>query len=112
MNSKAIVLVLYIFVGLLFIGLSLPMIMRKVPPNPIYGFRVAKTMNNPDIWYKANEYSGWTMLWAGVVTVIGAFVLKFLSIFDVKVYTIACVTLMSVSLVISLILSFIYLRSL
>jgi hypothetical protein len=38
-----------IFSGFLLAALSVPMIMGKIPPNGLYGFRVRKTMENPEI---------------------------------------------------------------
>ena len=37
-------LVLYVASGLLLIGLALPLIYRKIPPNHLYGFRVKRTL--------------------------------------------------------------------
>ena len=41
-----LMLVLYISVGLLMCGLSLPLIWHKVPPNNLYGFRVRQTLES------------------------------------------------------------------
>ena len=40
--------------------LSVPMTLRRVPPNPIYGFRTRLTLSSPDIWYPANAFAGWS----------------------------------------------------
>lgn len=40
------------------IGLGVPLMRRKIPPNYTYGFRTRITMANPEIWYKTNEYFG------------------------------------------------------
>jgi uncharacterized membrane protein len=63
---------LWLFVGLLFIGISIPLVLEKVPPNRWYGFRVAKTFSNERIWYAANRVAGYDLLWAGVVIAITA----------------------------------------
>jgi len=52
-------------VGLLFIGLGIPLILRKVPPNHWYGFRLSKRVYEPDIWYPLNEYGGKLMVLIG-----------------------------------------------
>ena len=44
-----IVMYMSLFSGALLAALSVPMIMGKIPPNGLYGFRVKKTMENPDI---------------------------------------------------------------
>lgn len=56
----------WLFVGLLFISVSIPLILEKVPPNRWYGFRVAKTFSSERIWYAANRAAGYNLLWAGV----------------------------------------------
>ena len=51
---------------LLLAVVSIPMILGKVPPNSIYGFRTKRTLSSPDIWYPANTFSGWALLLAAV----------------------------------------------
>lgn len=60
------------FIGLLFIGISLPLIFEKVPPNRWYGFRVRKTFASDRIWYQANRISGYDLLGAGIIVVLTA----------------------------------------
>ena len=45
---------LNLVVGLLIVGLSIPLIRRRVKPNRLYGFRTPKTMSSEQIWYEAN----------------------------------------------------------
>lgn len=63
---------LWLFVGLLFISISIPLILEKVPPNRWYGLRVAKTFSSQRIWYAANQVAGYDLLWAGVLIAIAA----------------------------------------
>ena len=42
--------------GLLFIGLSIPLLLNKVPPNLWYGFRTRLTLSDPQIWYPVNAW--------------------------------------------------------
>jgi len=58
---------LFAAVGLLFIGLSIPLILGRVPPNHFYGCRTEKTLSDPEIWYEANRISGKDFLLAGVL---------------------------------------------
>src|SRR5262249_46850972 len=58
---------LFILVGLMFVGLSIPLIQKKVPPNKYYGFRTRKTLSNPEIWYEVNRVSGNDLLVAGTL---------------------------------------------
>ncbi|MGI9102953.1 MAG: SdpI family protein [Terriglobales bacterium] len=36
------------------IGISIPLLLRKVPPNVLYGFRTRKTLSDRAVWYEAN----------------------------------------------------------
>ena len=68
----AVLLAFYVGAGLLLIGLSVPLIRRKVRPNGWYGFRVRQTPADPEVWYAANAYAGKHLLGVGVVTVLTA----------------------------------------
>lgn len=61
---------IWLFVGLILIGISIPLIFAKVPPNDWYGFRVAKTFSSRSIWYAANKVAGYDLLWSGIAVVI------------------------------------------
>ncbi|MEN6319819.1 MAG: SdpI family protein [Syntrophaceae bacterium] len=41
-----------------FVVISLPLIFRKVPRNPVYGYRTRATLQNDALWYDANAYFG------------------------------------------------------
>jgi hypothetical protein len=47
--------------------ISLPLVLKMVPPNPWYGFRIRKTLTNPDIWYEANYKGGVGLIVASVI---------------------------------------------
>jgi hypothetical protein len=52
----------------LLVIVSIPLILRLVPPNGIYGFRTGATMSSPATWYRANAFMGWALLIAAVVS--------------------------------------------
>ena len=54
-----------LYLPLLLILLSVPMVMGRVPPNVLYGFRTLRTLSSPQLWYEANRR-------AGVNLIIGA----------------------------------------
>lgn len=56
----------YVCSGLLLAALSLPLMRRKIKPNGLYGFRNKATMENPEVWYKVNHYSGQRLFIAGI----------------------------------------------
>lgn len=52
----------------LLVIISLPLILRLVPPNGMYGFRTGATRSTPAIWYQANAFSGWALSIAAVAS--------------------------------------------
>jgi len=103
---------MYTFFGLLLIAIAVPMVKRKVPRNPIYGFRTRKTLSRDDIWYKANEYSGRTLIVVGIVTVLTALVLAPIPGISKDVYALLCLAGFTASMGWSLVTSFRYLNRL
>lgn len=65
-------------VGMLFIALSIPLIQGRVPPNSTYGFRTAKSLSDPKIWYAINRISGQDLLIAGALISLGSAGMLFL----------------------------------
>jgi hypothetical protein len=51
-------------------AISIPLVLRLVPPNGVYGFRTTLTRSSADIWYPANAFLGWALL-VGSVTSAG-----------------------------------------
>jgi hypothetical protein len=47
-------------------------IQDRIPPNQWAGLRVAKTLNNPAVWYQAHRRFGWGLLLASGTMLIGA----------------------------------------
>ena len=51
---------------LLVAGLSVPLILRRVPRNVFYGFRTRKTLASDAVWYPANVFAGQALALASV----------------------------------------------
>ena len=49
---------------------AVPLAFKRVPPNEMYGFRVAKTFRSADDWFKGNQFAGWCLLAAGLVSLL------------------------------------------
>jgi hypothetical protein len=87
-------------------GLGLPLALRKVPRNYVYGFRLNRyVMENEDIWFEVNSAGGWDMVFASpvflAIAVIAAFYIGNVRvqsdlIFLLMVLTIAGVACMTV----------------
>jgi hypothetical protein len=61
--------------GPLLIVLSIPLLLRWVPRNRVYGFRVASTLCNDSVWYDANALCARHMITLGVLMVALEFLL-------------------------------------
>src|SRR6185503_7698417 len=55
--------------GLLFVGLSIPLMRGRIPPNRFYGFRTPKTLSDPKIWYEVNRVQVNDLVTAGAVAI-------------------------------------------
>ncbi len=55
-QEQALMVICFIALGLLLIGISIPLFYGKIGPNWFYGFKTKKTVSNREIWYKANKY--------------------------------------------------------
>lgn len=64
-------------IGILFIGLGLPLIFNRVPPNNWYGFRTKKTLSSTKYWYAANRIAGKDLSLAGLIQAISAIIILF-----------------------------------
>src|SRR5947207_2664988 len=51
----------------LFAVLAVPLLLRKVPPNVVYGYRTRATLTNDALWYEANAHFGRRFLIGSVV---------------------------------------------
>lgn len=78
MSVPQLTSIIFALVGLLFVGLGLPLAWRKIGPNWLYGFRTAKTLGDPEIWYAANQAAGVALAIAGVVIAVFSMLLLFI----------------------------------
>jgi hypothetical protein len=65
-------IVVHCGIGLLTTALAVPLVLRKVPMNRIYGIRIPKAFNSDDNWYDINAYGGKLFLAFGLfLTIFG-----------------------------------------
>jgi uncharacterized membrane protein len=106
-----VLMIFYVCVGLLLAGLSLPLIWRKVAPNPWYGFRVRQTLEDPAVWYPVNAFAARGLLYVGLGTCVAAILLALVPDIDVAVYACLVAALVLPGLAVCIILSFRYLAT-
>lgn len=75
--SMTTLLVFYVGASFLLMFAALPLLCEKVPPNPLYGFRVRATLENPNIWYAVNRYAARRLIFSGALIAVAAIVLFF-----------------------------------
>ena len=110
-HAMILIMALNTFVGILLSGLSVPLIRRKVKPNPWYGFRVKATLNDERIWYSANEYAGKCLFWAGLAIAGSALTLFFVPGIGFVAYSLACGGIAMVAVLVAAGCSFLFLRT-
>jgi len=77
----------------LLVALSVPLVLKRIPRNSIYGFRTVATLARDDIWYRANVFAGWALIVAGVVSAAVLAYMPSLSAPTVIAGTVGCATL-------------------
>jgi hypothetical protein len=112
MTEKQLLLLLYCSAGLLLALLSIPLMRRKIPPNGLYGFRIEKTINNPELWYLVNQFSAKRMFWTAIAFVAAALGLYLLPGIGLDDYAMGCLGVFIIGLIITIVQTVNYLRSL
>jgi uncharacterized membrane protein len=69
---KPVLAPLFTVVGLLFVGLAIPLIKRRIKPNGLYGLRIPATFADEWVWYEANARTGRDMLSIGLIQIAAA----------------------------------------
>jgi uncharacterized membrane protein len=52
--------------GLFLIALAIPLWLRRVPPNALYGVRFRSTLTDPEVWYDLNARAGRDLVVIGI----------------------------------------------
>jgi hypothetical protein len=107
-----ILTILFTISGLILSGISVPLILGKIPPNGLYGFRVKKTMEDPDIWYPVNVYSGKWLLVDGLCVVFAAIGLAVIPGITIDVYSYGVLLVWGIIFTIALVATIRYMKSL
>ena len=64
-----------ILCDVIFVILAVPLMLRKVGPNVVYGYRTRATMNDKTLWYEANAHFGRGLLIGSVISGVAALVI-------------------------------------
>jgi uncharacterized membrane protein len=107
-------MLLFVCTGLLLVGLSIPLLLRRVKPNGWYGFRTRKTFSDERIWYEGNAYAGKWLLISGIIHTVVSLALYFVPAFraNLVLYATTCGAIFGFVFTVTIVLSFRYLRTL
>lgn len=75
--------------------LSIPLILRKIPRNPVYGYRTRATLGDDTIWYEANAYFGTRFLIGTIVSVFIAIIVYECRCISLDIYPLLTVVLLA-----------------
>lgn len=90
MNPDMLGMVLFGFVGALLIGLGIPLLRRRVRPNPLYGLRSRETLADEAVWYEANARLGLGQIVLGTGLLLLAWGLPLLPDLSETAYVLSC----------------------
>jgi hypothetical protein len=107
----ATLMILFTGSGVLLAAISLPLILRRIGPKPLYGFGVKKTLKDPAVWYPVNAYAAKRLLIVGLVISVSAILLFLVPGVDLLVYALANAGLALTGLLITVVQNFLYPRS-
>jgi uncharacterized membrane protein len=63
----AFVIVICFISALLLIAVGIPLWLRRVPPNPLYGARFRSTLSDEAVWYEINARAGRNLVGIGAM---------------------------------------------
>ncbi len=72
MPASIVVPISLLVVGLLGIGISIPMLLGRIPRNPVYGLRTKLTLSSDEIWYPANRFAAKVLIAWGLINILVA----------------------------------------
>lgn len=74
MNSTQLIAATISACGLLIFLLAVPMILRRVPPNALYGVRTKASFASEADWYRINAIGGRYLAVSGVIVLVAGIV--------------------------------------
>jgi uncharacterized membrane protein len=65
----------FLIPSIVFLIISIPMVIGKIPRNRFYGIRTRKTLSDERVWYAANRFGGWlfitsSLIYLGIATLV------------------------------------------
>jgi uncharacterized membrane protein len=95
----------------IFAIIAIPLILRKVPRNVVYGFRTRATLENDFVWYEANSYFGKLFLISSFVSALLIVFLYFSDIVSKQNFINVSIAVLVVPPMIAVLLTLRYIKS-
>jgi len=103
-------LITMLILDFIFIIISIPLVLRKVPRNVVYGFRIKATLEDDFIWYEANAYFGRLFIISSIVSALLILFLYFSEIVPECYFLNVSIAVMVVPSMIPVALTFRYIK--
>ena len=91
MENNVIFGLLNIVSGVLIIGISIPLVKRKIKMNRFYGMRIRKAFESDEIWYELNAYAGKLGIVWSIPIIVAGIICFFIPIHDENIVVLALV---------------------
>jgi SdpI/YfhL protein family len=75
--------------------IAIPLMLRRVPRNVVYGFRTPATLASDEVWYDVNAHFGRGLLIASILSIVAIFVLYSTAISPQRFLTLSIVVLVA-----------------
>ena len=95
----------------IFAIITIPLILRKVPRNVVYGFRTRSTLENDFVWYEANAYFGRLFLISSLISALLIVSLYFSNLVSVQNFLKASIADLVFPPLVAVLLTLRYIRS-
>jgi hypothetical protein len=96
---------------LIFAIIAIPLILRKVPRNVVYGFRTRLTLENDFVWYEANAYFGRVFFISSFISALLIVSLYFSNLVSVQNFLKASIAVLVVPPIVAVLLTIRYIKS-
>jgi uncharacterized membrane protein len=97
--------------NIIFVIIAIPLILKKVPRNVVYGFRTRATLENDFVWYEANAYFGKLFLISSLVSSLLMVFLYLSDIFPMENFIKASIAVLVVPSIIPVVMTLRFIRS-
>ncbi len=94
-----------------FVLLAIPLVLRKVPPNPVYGYRTRATLASAPLWYDVNAYFGRIFLVVSLLDPFAAVAISRPGLFGPDTFLPASIVVLAAPIVVAGVLTTRYLRT-